>query len=81
MTNQESPLWMRLGMHYDLSLPWTSFNMAMALNIRLLINPQVHRMTKEGKTAPGEQLDHLPAAVIPAGCTYRHASNVHSHCK
>ena len=27
MTDQDSPLWERLGMEYDLSPPWTSFNM------------------------------------------------------
>ena len=38
-------------MSYDLSPPWTSFIMAMALNIGMLTRLEVHRMTKEGKTA------------------------------
>ena len=32
MANQELPFWERLGMAYDLSPPWTSFKMVMALN-------------------------------------------------
>ena len=42
MANQDSQLWERLGMEYDLSPPWTPFNMAMALNLRLLIIPPEH---------------------------------------
>ena len=36
-------------MDYDLSLPWTSFNMAMALNLGLLIIPPEHSTIEEGK--------------------------------
>ena len=37
MTDQESQLWMKLGLNYDLSPLWTSFNMAMALHIEMQI--------------------------------------------
>ena len=46
MANQDTPLWERLGMDYDLSPPWTSFNMVMALNLGLLIIPPEHRTIK-----------------------------------
>ena len=36
-------------MDYDLSPPSTSFNMAMALNLGLLIIPPNHRIIEEGK--------------------------------
>ena len=49
MANQDSPLWERLGMDHDLSPPWTSFNMVMALNFRLLITPPKHSTIKESK--------------------------------
>ena len=49
MANQDTPLWERLGMDYDLSPLWTSFNMVMALNLRLLIIPPKHSTIEEGK--------------------------------
>ena len=49
MANQDSLLWERLGIDYDLSPPWTSFNMVMALNLGLLIVPPEHSTIKEGK--------------------------------
>ena len=49
MANQDSPLWERLGMDYDISPPWTFFNMAMTLNLGLLIIPLEHSTIKEGK--------------------------------
>ena len=57
MANQDSPLWERLGMDYDLSHPWTSFNMAMALNLGLLtdtiyIKTQVFRLLRYYSPAP-----------------------------
>ena len=48
MANQDSPLWERLGTDYDLSPPWTSFNMVMALNLGLLIIPPEQSTIKEG---------------------------------
>ena len=51
MTDQDLPLQKRLGMDYDHSPPWTSFNMVMVLNIGLPIKLPVHRITKEGMTA------------------------------
>ena len=49
MANQDTPLWERVSMDYDLSPPWTLFNMAMALNLRLLIIPLEHRTIESGK--------------------------------
>ena len=49
MANQYSPLSERLGMDYDLSPPWILFNMAMALNLRMLIIPPEHRTIRRGK--------------------------------
>ena len=48
MANQDSPLW---ETEYGLCLnpPWTSFNMTMALNLRLLIIPPKHSTIKGGK--------------------------------
>ena len=49
MANQDSPLWERLGMDYDLSPPWTLFNMVMALILGLLIIPPEQTTIKRGK--------------------------------
>ena len=49
MANQDSPLRERLGMDYDLSPPWTSFNMEMALNLGLLIIPPEHCTIEEAQ--------------------------------
>ena len=50
MAAQDSPLWERLGMDYDLSPPWTLFNMAMALNLGVLIIPPKQRTIERGTT-------------------------------
>ena len=49
MANQDAPLWERLGMDHDLSLPWTSLNMVMALNSRLLMIPPEQSTIEKGK--------------------------------
>ena len=36
-------------MDYDLSPPWTSFNMVMALNLGILLIPPIHRTADMGK--------------------------------
>ena len=36
-------------MDYDLSPPWTSFNMVMALNLGMLSIPPIHRTAEMGK--------------------------------
>ena len=48
MANQDSPL-ERLGMNYNLSPPWISFNMVMALNLGLLIIPPEQSTMDRGK--------------------------------
>ena len=49
MAKQDSPLWERLGIDYDLCPHWTLFNMVMALNLRLLIIPPEQRPSERGK--------------------------------
>ena len=49
MTDQNSPLWEKLGMDYILSPSWTSFNMAMALNLVMLSISPIHRTAEMGK--------------------------------
>ena len=59
MAYQDSPLWRRLSMDCEHSSPWIFFNMAMALNLRLLIIPPEHRTIKRG-----EHQGHLPKTVM-----------------
>ena len=49
MANQDSPLWERLGMHHDLSPPWTSLNMAKALKFGLFIIPPEQQTIERNK--------------------------------
>ena len=49
MANQDTPLWERLGIDYDLSPPWTLLNMVMALNLGLLIVPPTQSTIKNDK--------------------------------
>ena len=49
MTDQDSPIWERLGMEYDVSPPCILFNMAMALNIGMLQKPCIYRTARVGE--------------------------------
>ena len=49
MANQDSPLWERLGMDHDLSLPWTSLNMVTALKFGLFIVPPEQHTIERNK--------------------------------
>ena len=73
-------------MSHDLSPPWTSFNIAMALKIGLLINLEVHRMMKESKTpllvnnqTRYQQQSYLQGAPTGMQAVFIPASNDISH--
>ena len=56
MANQDSPLWERLGMD--------QFNMAMALNLGLLIIPPKHSTIKGERPSNSEQQSHLSKTIM-----------------
>ena len=49
MVHQSSRIWAKLGMDYELTPPWTSINMAQAINLGLLIAPDKERRVEQGQ--------------------------------